>query len=236
MEFAPDGCFGIDVRDENKAIPFLNEHGLQEKKFLTVVIRTNTPKLGVKGTGDLLNPGQATPEQQEKDRKRMEKIRFIITRWVKETGMQVLLAPEVNKEITYAKKWVYDELEKEVRDRVLWREKFWDVDEAMSVYARAHTVVGMEPHSLVIALAAGVPVVHIPDFNWGRKAWMFRDIGLEKWLYDIDPTSATTISDIVQDIYKNYPAAKQEVARAMKIVTDRQLASMQFIRKKIKLA
>jgi polysaccharide pyruvyl transferase WcaK-like protein len=235
MEFAPDGCFGIDVKDESKAIAFLNENKLQDKKFLTVVIRTNTPKLGVKGSGDLLNPAQATPEQQEKDRNRMEKIRFIITRWVRDTGMLVLLAPEVNKEINYAKKWVYDELEKDVRDKVIWREKFWDVDEAMSVYSRAHTVVGMEPHSLIIALAAGVPVVHVPDFNWGRKAWMFRDIGLEKWLYDIDKTSAATIADTVSLIHKNYPAAKQEVKKAMDIVKQRQSASMNFIRKKIRL-
>src|SRR5215203_4577704 len=43
LEFGPDGCFGIDVRDEEKGLKYLKEAGLEENKFLVVVIRTNTP-------------------------------------------------------------------------------------------------------------------------------------------------------------------------------------------------
>src|SRR5688572_28014000 len=43
MEFAPDGCFGIDVRDEEKALARLQKHGLEPKKFITIQLRTHTP-------------------------------------------------------------------------------------------------------------------------------------------------------------------------------------------------
>src|SRR5690606_4328067 len=43
MEFGPDGCFGIDVLDEEKALARLKKHGLEDKKFITLQLRTHTP-------------------------------------------------------------------------------------------------------------------------------------------------------------------------------------------------
>ncbi len=83
------GCFGINVRDDERGNTFLRQHGLREREFLGVVIRTNTPKLNVAGSGDLLNPTRPTPEQQEQDRQRMTKVRELVTAWVRETGLKV---------------------------------------------------------------------------------------------------------------------------------------------------
>src|SRR4051812_41973367 len=33
LEFGPDGCFGIDVRDEEKGLAYLKQSGLEEDKF-----------------------------------------------------------------------------------------------------------------------------------------------------------------------------------------------------------
>src|SRR5262245_1619481 len=43
LEFGPDGCFGIDVRDDAKALARMQKHGLEEKKFITIELRTHSP-------------------------------------------------------------------------------------------------------------------------------------------------------------------------------------------------
>lgn len=78
----------------------------------------------------------------------------------------------------------------------------------MSVYACAHSMFGIEPHSLIMGLALGVPVVHARSLAHGRKGWMFRDIGLPEWLFDIDKVSSAEITKAVMNIHQDYPAAK----------------------------
>lgn len=235
LEFGPDGCFGIDVRDEEKGRAYLKQAGLEERKFLVVVIRTNTKHVYDKGNGNAMNPAQPTPEQQEQDRQRLAKVRELITAWVRETGLKVLLAPEVSKEVAQAKTGVLDGLPAEVQRQVVWRDSFWNADEAMSVYARAHCLFGIEPHSLIMGLALGVPVVHARALSHGRKGWMFRDIGLPEWLFDIDQAPAAAITDAVLNIHRNYAQAKAKVSTAMAFVAERQRAGMQVIRKNVKL-
>ncbi|GAA4470853.1 polysaccharide pyruvyl transferase family protein [Nibrella saemangeumensis] len=235
LEFGPDGCFGIDVRDEERGRAYLKKSGLDDQKFLVVVIRTNTKHIYDKSGGSVLNPAQATPEQQEQDRQRLGKVRELITTWVRQTGMKVLLAPEVSKEVAQAKTGVYDQLPADIQSKVVWRDTFWNADEAMSVYARAHSMFGIEPHSLIMGLALGVPVVHARPLAHGLKGWMFRDIGLPEWLFEIDQTPASAMSDELMKIHQNYPLAKEKVRKAMAFVADRQKVGMQVIRKKLQL-
>ncbi|GAB3643543.1 hypothetical protein [Spirosoma arcticum] len=60
---------------------------------------------------------------------------------MRETGLKVLLAPEVSKEVAQNKTQVYDLLPADVRSKVVWRDSYWNADEAMSVYARRHRFV-----------------------------------------------------------------------------------------------
>ncbi|HEX8913114.1 MAG TPA: polysaccharide pyruvyl transferase family protein, partial [Humisphaera sp.] len=36
LDWAPDGCFGIDVRDEERALARMKKHGLEDRKFITL--------------------------------------------------------------------------------------------------------------------------------------------------------------------------------------------------------
>jgi polysaccharide pyruvyl transferase WcaK-like protein len=230
MEFGPDGCFGIDVRDEDKGVAYLKKHGLEDKKFLTVVVRTNTPHLGESGAGNLLNPTQ-TPEKKAEDRQRLDKVKAMITHWTRTTGMKVLIAPEALKETKYGKELLYDFLDEDVKKLTVFRDTFWNADEAMSVYARAHTIFGMEPHSLIMGLALGVPIIHARPVAHGRKGWMFRDIGLPEWLFEIDQVSEKELINTLMAIQKDYPLAKSKVKKAMDYVAQRQKATMETIAK-----
>lgn len=230
MEFGPDGCFGIDVRDEAKGVAYLKKAGLEEGKFLGIILRTNTPHLGDTGKGNLLNP-EATPEKQEEDRRRLDKVKALINHWVRTTGQQVLIAPEALKETKYGRTMLYDQLDEDIKRKVVFREEFWSADEAMSVYARAHTLFGMEPHSLIMGLALGVPILHARPVAHGRKGWMFRDIGRPEWLFDIDQAPASAMIDELTKIHQNYPLAKKKVKDAMAVVAKRQQETMAVVKK-----
>ncbi len=236
LDFGPDAVFGIDVKDETRAGSFLQANGLEPRKFLAVVIRTNSPKiLDQAGHNDLLNPVAITEAQKEENHRWMQKTREVITWWVREKKMKVLLAPEVNKEIRYAKEWVLDSLPPDVQGNVVWRSSFWNVDEANAVYAQAHSVLGLEPHSLIMALANGVPVVHARAQKYGKKGYMFRDIGLGDWLFDIDQDSSADIIRALDGIATNYPRAKEKVAGAMQFVQQKQQEHMMVIRRLLEL-
>jgi len=235
LEFAPDGCFGIDVRDDQKALARMAKHGLEEKKFITMQLRTHSPSSP--GVDDKrpqkLNPLHPTPENIADDTRRAKVYQDVIARWVKETGGKVVIAPEVYKEMEYNKKFVYDPLPDDLKKHVVNFDEFWNVDEACSFYARAHTVICHEPHTPIMALAMGTPMMHTFSEFHSPKCWMFKDIGLEEWAPEFDKTSEEKMSEILFGIHKDYPAALGKVKKAMAYVEDRAASQMNVLRRVI---
>lgn len=231
VEFAPDGCFGIDVLDEDRALARMKKHGLEEKKFITLQLRTHTPTSP--GRDDRrpqkLNPLHPTPANIADDTRRAKVYQDLIKRWVEETGYKVVIAPEVFKEMQYNKQFVYDPLPDNLKKHVVNFDEFWNVDEACSFYARAHTVICHEPHTPIMALANGTPMMHTFSEFHSPKCWMFKDIGLEDWAPEFDATPATEMFRILMDIHKDYPAAEAKVAKAMAYVEDRAESSMKVL-------
>jgi len=223
LEFGPDGCFGIDVRNEEKALDRLNKHGLEEKKFITLQLRTHSPTSP--GVDDKrpqkLNPLHPTPENIADDTRRAKVYQELIAKWVKETGGKMVIAPEVFKEMEYNKKFVYDPLPDDLKKHVVNFDEFWNVDEACSFYERAHTVICHEPHTPIMALAVGTPMMHTFSEFHSPKCWMFKDIGLEEWAPEFDSTPADKMFEILMGIHGDYPAAQAKVKKAMAYVEER---------------
>lgn len=213
LEFGPDGCFGIDVRDEAKAEKWLAEQGLEAGKFVCVIFRSDAAELGS-------DPKAAETKEKAAARLKGWVARFqdMVTWLVKETGMKVALVPEVEKEIWAEKKLIYEGLPEEVKVRVVVRDTWWCCDEACSVYARASALVAGEPHSLIMALANGVPGVHWFSAAHGTKAWMFRDIGLPEWLIDLDLEPVERVKLEVGRMLSDPGMARAKVKRAMGFV------------------
>ena len=232
LEFGPDGCFGIDVRDEPRALAFLKRAGLEDRKFLTIQLRTNTAKApGVDDTRTpKLNPLHPTPGQVADDERRAAIYRDLIVAWIERTGNKVLIAPEVEKEMAHNKRLLFDPLPPSIQNQVANRESFWNADEAASVFARAHTAVCHEPHSLIIALANGTPIIHTYSEFHSPKCWMFEDIGLGEWLLEFDSTPAAAMKETLFAIDADYPAALAKVRRAMAFVHHRQAESMRVVK------
>lgn len=228
LDFGPDGCFGIDVRDEARGLATMRVLGLEERRFITVHLRTNTPK--APGVDDprpeKLNPLHPTPAQVADDERRAAKYRELITRWVRRSGGKVLIAPETFKEMAHNKRLLHDPLPDEIRRQVVNLPAFWNADEAASVFARAHTVVCHEPHAPIIALANGTPVIHTYSEFHSPKCWMFRDIGLPEWLLEMDETPAEQLAATLFEIDRDQAAARAKVRRAMDFVHARFAASL----------
>lgn len=232
LEFAPDGCFGIDVRDDEKALAFMKQAGLEDRKFITLQLRTHTAKHpGVHNPP--LNPLHPTPEQVADDERRAGVYRELVTLWVQRTGYKVLISPEVKKEMVHNRRLIYDLLPADIQKNVVNLDSFWNADEAASVFARAHTVVCHEPHSPIIALANGTPMIHTYSEFHSPKCWMFKDIGLSEWLLEFDSTPAGKTVDTLLAINSDYPAAQAKVKKAMDFVHERQAATMQVVKKVI---
>jgi polysaccharide pyruvyl transferase WcaK-like protein len=236
LEFCPDGCFGIDVRDEEKALARLKKHGLEEKKFITLQLRTHSPS--TPGVDDSrpqkLNPLHPTPENIADDTRRAKVYQDLIAMWVKQTGGKVVIAPEVQKEMIYNKKFVYDPLPDDLKKHVVNFDEFWNADEACSFYARAHTVICHEPHTPIMALAMGTPMMHTFSEFHSPKCWMFKDIGLEEWAPEFDRTPATKMFEILMGIHRDYPAAQAKVKKAMAYVEERAKSQMTVLRNVIR--
>src|SRR6185369_14090033 len=100
-----------------KALARMAKHGLEEKKFITMQLRTHTPSHP--GVDDKrpqkLNPLHPTPEMIADDDRRAAKYCDLITRWVKKTGNKVLIAPEVEKEMEHNKRFIYGRLPAEIQ-------------------------------------------------------------------------------------------------------------------------
>ncbi len=219
MAFAPDGCFGNDVRDEERALRFLRENDLRERQFLTIMLRTSTPKHPERVTGGVLDSnglaGTPTPEMAAQDERRAAVYRDVMQQWIRQTGMKILIAPEVEKEIGHNKRLLFDPLPDSMKKSVVNCKTFWNADEATSVFARARICFCHEPHSPIMALAVGTPIVHTFSVEHGPKAWMFADIGLPEWLMDFEQSNAARMTAALMDVHEHYDDALLKVRTAM---------------------
>lgn len=210
LEFGPDGCFGIDVRDDEKANAFMAAKGLKPREFVCVILRSDAAELG---------SDKDDPTVKAKTAERLKvwtaKMIDVVTQIVRTTNLTVAMVPEVEKEIWAAKSLIYEKLPDDVKAKVVCRDTWWNVDEACSLYAQAHSLVAMEPHSVIMALAAGTPAIHFYSLAHGTKAWMFRDIGLSDWGIDIDAEPAEHVVTAVKRIADHYALAQHKVRRAM---------------------
>jgi len=231
LAFVPDGAFGIDVRDDAKALETMRRLDLEDRKFITIQLRTTTPA----HLPDELPPGydpkwNLRPPNVQLDTGRAVKYIELIVQWVRKTGGRVLIAPEAKKEIDHNRRYLYAPLPEDVKPHVANMDHFWNVDEAASIFARAHTVICHEPHSPIIALANGTPFIHTHSAEHGPKSYMFRDIGLGDWLFDHDTTPASRMIETLFAIGADYPAARRKAAKAMEQVHGLRKWSMSAVR------
>jgi hypothetical protein len=150
-------------------------------------------------------------------------LREAITAVVRETGMKVLVTCEDQTQIALGKQMLVDPLPADVKRNVVWRDRYWLTDEALSTYVRSAGLFGNEMHSPILCVTNGVPAVVCRFAEQTNKGFMWRDIGLGDWLFDLDaPADVARIVPTVLDIAKNPADAREKAATAREFVRKRQ--------------
>ncbi len=233
MEFGPDGAFAVDLRNDDAATKFLEEHQLEPGKFLCCIPRLRyTPYWKIRNKPMTAEDDRKHLRNEEMKEHDHAPLRAAITAVVRETDHKVLLCPEDESQMAVGRAMVFDPLPDSVKSRVVWREKYWLTDEALSTYVRSSGLFGLEMHSPIMCIGNGVPALVGRFAEQTSKGFMWRDIGLGDWLFDLDSeVDAERYPKTVLTLVQDPEGAKKKVAAARKIVEERQQATMAVLAK-----
>lgn len=231
MGFAPDGAFACDLRDNAKAAEFLQTNDLHDGKFLCCLTRLRyTPYWTIPGKNQPFDAGRHAHNEAMKEQDHAP-IREAIVQVIRETDMKVLLCPEDMTQMAVGKEMLYDKLPDDVKPRVVWRDKFWLTNEALSVYVRSAGLFGSEMHSPIMAVGNGIPAIVCRFAEQTSKGIMWRDIGLGDWLFDLDiEEEAQKVPAAVLAMAQDFTAAKAKTEVARQFITKRQQETMNVLR------
>ncbi|MBI1310832.1 polysaccharide pyruvyl transferase family protein [bacterium] len=234
MEFGPDGAFACDLRDDDRAEAFLRAHGLEEGKFLCCLSRLRySPYWTIPSKKRKFDPERHAYNEKLKEHDHAA-LREAIIAVVRETPLKVLLCPEDMTQMAVGKEMFLDRLPDDVKRRVVWRENFWLTDEALSTYVRSAGLFGSEMHSPIMAVGNGIPAIVCRFKEQTSKGFMWRDIGLGDWLFDLDqPDDDKKIVPAVLDLAAHPTAAKERVAKARAFVEQRQRDTMGELKRSV---
>ena len=228
MEFGPDGAFATDLRDDEKALAFLKEHGLEEGKFLCCIGRLRYSEYW-KMKGTTFDPIKHARNEAMKEHD-LGPLREAIIVVVKQTDMKVLLCPEDSSQMEVTKLNFYDKLPEDVKAKVVWRSTYWLTGEALSTYVRSAGLFGAEMHSPIMCIGAGIPAIVCRWSEQTSKGLMWCDIGLSDWLFNLDEDSEIPgIVPAVLSLAKDPAAAKLKAAKGLEIVLQRQSETMEVV-------
>lgn len=231
MEFSPDGAFAVDLADDAKASAFLAKHQLEDGKFLCCIGRLrNTPYWEIRNK----------PMTEEDERKKAvnnqlkehdhAELRNAIIAVVRQTKLKILICPEDESQMAVGKEMLFDPLPQDVKDRVVWREHYWLTNEALSTYRRSAGLFGNEMHSPIMCIGNGIPAIVCRWKQQTSKGFMWKDIGLGEWLFDMDDESQLPgIVPAVLAMAKDPEFAKAKAVKARGFVRARQKETMAVV-------
>jgi len=234
MEFAPDGAFATDLVDTKRADTFLAEHDLTPKQFLCCIPRHRyTPYWSIPERNTPFDSAKHEQNEQHVESDHLP-LREAIIEVVQRSDMKVLLCPEDQTQMALGKTILWDRLPEDVRKHVVWRPDYWLTGEARSTYLRSAGLFGHEMHSPIMCIGAGIPAIVCRWKEQTSKGLMWKDIGLEDWLFDMDkPDDVKRIVPAVLKLATEPQWASEKTMRAQQFVEKRQQETMAILSKEI---
>jgi hypothetical protein len=218
IQFAPDATFFMNIRDDQKGFAFLKAHGLAKKKFICVIPRLRyTPyhQFSPNNNGWSAEKIKQVEETNEKYKEvDHSKLREAMIAWVRETGNNVLICPEMTYEVDIMDELLIQSLPEDVKPFIVKR-GYWLPDEAASIYAQAHTILSFECHSPIIAAANGTPCFYLRQPEDTIKGQMYYDLDFNDWIFEMDLTTGKQITDRLRQVWMDYPKAKEKLQVSM---------------------
>ena len=198
----PDTTFFFKGFDERWADEYMLKNELENEKFMCVMLRISESKA-------IFNDPTGGMVSEERKLEHMRKMKSFIERWIEQTGCKVLLCHETRGTIRSARKYLYDILSDEARRQTVYMDEFWTSEQAYSIFMRSRIVCSMEMHSIIMSINVGTPVIHNPFDECGRKKYMLNDLGLSKYLVDIDSCTDDAMLESALNIHNDFTAEKQ---------------------------
>lgn len=238
MEFGPDGAFAFDVRNDEAALTFFQQNNLEPGKFLCAIPRyRKTPEWEL--------PGRERPEAEWRhfhDRNQtmaehdLSPYREAIIAVAQKTPMKVLICPEDQTQIALGKRFLYDPLPDHVKKRVVWRDRFWLTDEALSTFVHSAGLFGLEQHSPIMCIGNGVPALLGRFREQTSKGFMWKDIGLSEWFFDSDSKfDMEQLVPRVLELAQDPDKAKKRALTAKSVIDRRIAQTMRVLRSELPL-
>ncbi len=233
-EFGPDGAFATDLRNDAAAREFLAAHRLEPGRFLCCIPRYRfTPYWSI--------PGSTRPYDADRDRRNQAMkehdhapLRAAITALVRDLRVKILICAEDETQVALGKDILFDPLPADVKAATVWRDRFWLTDEALSIYRQAAGLFGNEMHSPIMCVGNGIPALVCRFEEQTSKGFMWRDIGLGDWLFDLDnERDVSRILPAVLAMAKDPAAARRKVRAAQEFVRKRQRDTMATLRREL---
>ncbi len=227
MEFGPDAAFACDLRDDVKAEAFLKMHSLKTGKFLCCIPRLRyTPYWTIPGENRAFDAVKHARNEEMKEHDHAP-LRKAIVEVIRQTDLKVLICPEDRTQMLVGKELLLDKLPTDVKNRVEWRPNYWLTGEAISTYSRSVGLFGNEMHSPIMCVGQGIPAIVCRWAEQTSKGYMWDDIGLSDWLFNLDDEShVDNVVPAVLDMAQNPDTAKAKVEKAQQFVEKRQLETM----------
>jgi polysaccharide pyruvyl transferase WcaK-like protein len=232
VKFGPDAAFATDLRNDKAAIAWMEAHHLEEGKFLCCIPRLRfTPYWEFHGRPFDQKRHDRNEAMKEHDHAPLREAVIAVTQ---QTDLKVLLCPEDKSQIAVAREMIYDKLPENARAKVVLRGDFWNLDEALSTYVRSAGLFGNEMHSPIMSIGNGIPAIVCRFAEQTSKGIMWRDIGLDEWLFDLDDENdLKRIAGAVLAMAEDPAAAKAKAAKAREFVGQRFNEAMLELRKNV---
>lgn len=234
MEFGPDAAFACDLRNDELAKSFLKQHNLEPQKFLCCI-----PRLRYTPSWMIPSKNQAIDEVKHASNEAMKEhdhapLRAAIANVVEQTDLKVLICPEDQTQMKVGKELLYDQLPEEIRKNVVWRPNYWLTGEAISTYVQSAGLFGNEMHSPIMCIGHGIPAIVCRWTEQTTKGYMWEDIGLDDWLFDLDDESQVKqVAAKVLEMAQNPMEFRERADEAGKFVESRQKVTMDILTKSL---
>lgn len=238
IDFAPDATFGNNVQNQQKALEFMSGQALNPKEFICVVPRLRmTPYYRIApelrfdpapwSEKRVMAVDELNNRHKEEDHAKARETMIV---WVRETGNPVLLCPEMIHNMDLFDELLFDSLPDDVKKKVIKKESFWRIDEATTIYKNATAVISLECHSPIIAYTQGTPAFYLRQPEDTIKGQMYYDIGLPKWVFEIEKTTGSDVAGSLMEVFGNNQRAVSYLESAMNYVREKQMRAMMKIR------
>lgn len=219
MDFGPDVAFFVNIIDEARSKAYLEANDLRDGEFMCCIPRLRyTPFWTVKEYPFM--PERHAYNEAMKHHDHQWLLRTIIE--VTNRGKKVLLCPEDKTHIPLCRELLYDQLPEAVRAKTVLKTDFWLTDEAVGIYQHSAGLFGNEMHSPIMCVGNGIPAVVCRWQEQTSKGFMWQDIGLGQWLFDVDDENRMeALSDTVLAMLDDPAGAYEKTRKAMAFVREK---------------